>query len=127
MPVKDKDSSRIFKTAWFNKAAKKAHISDAELCLAIRQVIQGQVDDLGGGVFKKRLSDNNYRSIILTKSGKIWIYTYLFAKKDRQNIDVAELAEFKKLAKLYSRQPDSIIDTEIKNGDLLEICNVKET
>ena len=127
MPVKDKDSSRIFKTAWFNKAAKKAHISDAELCLAIRQVIQGQVDDLGGGVFKKRLSDNNYRSIILTKSGKIWICTYLFAKKDRQNIDVAELAEFKKLAKLYSRQPDSIIDTEIKNGDLLEICNVKET
>lgn len=127
MPVKDKDSSRIFKTAWFNKAAKKAHISDDELCLAIRQVIQGQVDDLGGGVFKKRLSDNNYRSIILTKSEKFWIYTYLFAKKDRGNIDVAELAEFKKLAKLYSRQPDSIIDTEIKNGDLLEICNVKET
>ncbi len=127
MPVKDKDSSRIFKTAWFNKAAKKAHISDDELCLAIRQVIQGQVDDLGGGVFKKRLSDNNYRSIILTKSGKFWIYTYLFAKKDRQNIDVAELAEFKKLAKLYSRQPEGIIDTEIKNGDLLEICNVKET
>lgn len=127
MPVKDKDSSRIFKTAWFNKAAKKAHISDDELCLAIRQVIQGQVDDLGGGVFKKRLSDNNYRSIILTKSGKFWIYTYLFAKKDRGNIDVAELAEFKKLAKLYSRQPDSIIDTEIKNGDLLEICNVEET
>jgi hypothetical protein len=127
MPVKDKDSSRIFKTAWFNKAAKKAHISDDELCLAMRQVIQGQVDDLGGGVFKKRLSDNNYRSIILTKSGKFWIYTYLFAKKDRGNIDVAELAEFKKLAKLYSRQPDSIIDTEIKNGDLLEICNVKET
>ncbi|NOS74358.1 MAG: type II toxin-antitoxin system RelE/ParE family toxin [Methyloglobulus sp.] len=127
MPVKDKDSSRIFKTAWFNKAAKKAHISDDELCLAIRQVIQGQVDDLGGGVFKKRLSDNNYRSIILTKSGKFWIYTYLFAKKDRENIDAAELAEFKKLAKLYSRQPDSVIDTEIKNGDLLEICNVKET
>lgn len=127
MPVKDKDSSRIFKTAWFNKAAKKAHISDDDLCLAMRQVIQGQVDDLGGGVFKKRLSDNNYRSIILTKSGKFWIYTYLFAKKDRQNIDVAELAEFKKLAKLYNRQPDSIIDTEIKNGDLLEICNVKET
>lgn len=127
MPVKDKDSSRIFKTAWFNKAAKKAHISDDELCLAIWQVIQGQVDDLGGGVFKKRLSDNNYRSIILTKSGKFWIYTYLFAKKDRENIDVAELAEFKKLAKLYSRQPDSVIDTEIKNGDLLEICNVKKT
>mgnify|MGYP003396156981 FL=1 len=127
MPVKDKDSSRIFKTAWFNKAAKKAHISDDELCLAIWQVIQGQVDDLGGGVFKKRLSDNNYRSIILTKSGKFWIYTYLFAKKDRENIDVAERAEFKKLAKLYSRQPDSVIDTEIKNGDLLEICNEKKT
>ena len=30
---------RIFKTSWFNKAAKKAHIKDSELRIAIDQVI----------------------------------------------------------------------------------------
>jgi hypothetical protein len=43
---------RTFKTAWFAKAASKARISDAALCKAIVQIVQGQADDLGGGVFK---------------------------------------------------------------------------
>lgn len=127
MTLKAEISSRIFKTAWFNKAAKKARISDKELCAAIRQVMQGQADDLGGGVFKKPLNDNKYRSIIVAKGGKYWIYTYLFAKKDRDNIGIDELAEFKKMASLYSRQSDAIIDAEVENGYLLEICNVKQT
>jgi hypothetical protein len=37
-------SERCFKTAWFAKAAKKAHIKDDELCKAIEQVIKGQSD-----------------------------------------------------------------------------------
>jgi hypothetical protein len=48
-------TNRAFKTARFSKDAKKARIKDAELCLAIQQVFLGQADDLGGGVFKKRL------------------------------------------------------------------------
>ena len=127
MIVKAENLSRIFKTAWFAKAAKKARITDEELCTAIRQVMQGQADDLGGGVFKKRLKDNRHRSIIIAKGGKYWIYVYLFAKKDRDNIGTDELSEFKKLATLYSRQTDAIIEAEIKNGDLLEICDGKQT
>ena len=50
---------RAFKTAWFSKAARKARISDAALTTAIREVMQGQADDLGGGVFKKRLDNLN--------------------------------------------------------------------
>ena len=126
MIVKAENLSRIFKTAWFAKAAKKARITDEELCTAIRQVMQGQADDLGGGVFKKRLKDNRHRSKIIAKGGKYWIYVYLFAKKDRDNIGIDELAEFKKLATLYSRQTDAIIEAEIKNGDLLEICDGKQ-
>jgi len=118
-----KKSSRVFKTAWFSKAAKKARISDSELCEAIRQVMQGQANDLGGGVFKKRLNENRHRSIILAKGGAYWIYTYLFAKKDRDNIDTDELAEFRKLATYYGRQTDPVIEAEIRNGDLVEICH----
>lgn len=54
-------SDRVFKTAWFAKATKKARISDKALSAAIRQVALGQADDLGGGVFKKRLNDNMHR------------------------------------------------------------------
>ena len=127
MIVKAENLSRIFKTVWFAKAAKKARISDEELCAAIRQVMLGHADDLGGGVFKKRLKDNRHRSIIIAKGGKYWIYVYLFAKKDRDNIGIDELLEFKKLATLYSHQTDSVIDAEIENGDLLEIFDGKQT
>ncbi len=126
MQMENNSLSRTVKTAWFSKAARKAHISDSDLCKAVQQVMQGQADDLGGGVFKKRLNDNRYRSIILAKGGRYWIYAYLFAKKDRDNIDINELTELRKLANLYSRQTDDIIEIEIKNGDLLEICNAKE-
>jgi hypothetical protein len=63
------EAVRTFKTAWFAKAARKAHLTDEELCLAIQQLILGRGDDLGGGVFKKRLKKNQYRSIILATAG----------------------------------------------------------
>ena len=85
---------RAFKTAWFTNAANKAKINEGALCKAIQQALLGQVDDLGGGVYKKRLEINNYRSIILAKGGDFWIYSYLFAKKDRGNIDDGELSAF---------------------------------
>jgi hypothetical protein len=74
-------SWRAFKTAWFAKAARKNRISDHELCEAMREVMSGQADDLGGGVFKKRLNKNMHRSIVLAKGGRHWIFAYLFAKK----------------------------------------------
>jgi len=98
---------RAFKTAGFAKTSKKARISDEELCQAIRQVWAGQVDDLGGGVYKKRLNENLHRSIILAKCGKFWIYEYLFAKKDRANIDTDELLAFRLLAKSYAGLTDN--------------------
>ena len=55
-----------------------------------------------GGVFKKRLNDNRHRSIILTRGDRYWIYEYLFAKQDRDNIDADELASFRMLAKSYA-------------------------
>lgn len=114
---------RAFKTARFNKDAKKAGIKDAELCEAIAQVVAGQADDLGGGVYKKRLNSNMHRSIILAKGGKFWIYEYLFAKKDRDNIDDDELAGFRLLAKSYAALTVPQIAHLLADKDLLEICH----
>jgi len=115
-------SERVFKTAWFAKASKKARISDEELCAAVVQVMLGQADDLGGGVFKKRLSKNQYRSLILARGRQYWVYAYLFAKKDRANIDEDELVSFRALAGLYARKTDQDLAKEVQLKELVEIC-----
>jgi hypothetical protein len=116
-------TARTLKTAWFAKAARKARITDEELCEAIRDVSMGQADDLGGGVFKKRLNKNMYRSIILAKFGRYWLYQYLFAKKDRANIDDDELKAFRLLAKSLQGATDEDISRLLTGGELTEICN----
>ena len=123
MLKKVSQTTRVFKTAWFAKEAGKARITDAELCSAIEQIMQGQADDLGGGVYKQRLNDNMHRAIILAKAGWHWVYTYLFAKNDRENIAPDELADFKKLAKFYALKTEAEIASELKSNYLLEICH----
>lgn len=119
-------TEQIFKTAWFAKAARKAHIADDELCFAIRQVMLGQADDLGGGVFKKRLRKNQYRSIILARAGHFWVYEYVFAKHNRANIEDQELAAFRKIAKAYGGLTAQQIRQLIQDNDWMEICNGNE-
>lgn len=116
---------RAFKTGWFRKAAKKARITDQALIAAVREVVRGQADDLGGGVFKKRLNDNMHRSIILAKGGRHWVFAYLFAKKDRANIEADELAGFKKLAQAYSQMTDDQLGAALSAGDLQELSDVE--
>ena len=116
-------SARVFKTAWFAKATRKALIADEELCLAIRQVMLGQADDLGGGVFKKRLDKNRNLSIILTKGRRFWVFEYLFAKKDRANIDESDLVKLRKIAKGYETLTDQQVNELNDEGSWMEICN----
>jgi hypothetical protein len=120
---RDRRSERVFKTAWFSKAARKALIGDVELCKAIREVMLGQADDLGGGVYKKRLGRNLYRSIVVAKGGRYWVYAYLFAKKDRANIDAGDLAELRKIAKAYEALTQKQVNELIGEGSWMEICN----
>jgi len=121
MPAQRKQ--RVFKTSKFSKSASKAGISDQELCTAINEVMAGQADDLGGGVFKKRVNSNRHRSIVLAKGGRYWVYAYLFAKKDRDNIDDAELDGFRLLAKAYAGLTDFQVDQLVNGKDFVEICN----
>ncbi|MGD0547196.1 MAG: type II toxin-antitoxin system RelE/ParE family toxin [Terracidiphilus sp.] len=123
MPDPEGRAERVFKTAWFSKAARKARIEDAELCTAIRQVMLGQADDLGGGVFKKRLGRNLYRSIVVAKGGRYWVYAYLFAKKDRANIGSDELVAFRSVAGLYARKTETDIEKELQLKEIVEICH----
>jgi len=113
---------RAFKTKWFAKAANKRGITDLELSRAVKEAAAGQADDLGGGVYKKRLNKNMDRSILLAKSGSSWIYVFLFHKADRDNIEGDELMAFRVLAKTYARITPRELTALIDSNELVEIC-----
>ena len=115
--------ARTFKTAWFHKQARKAKISDAQLCNAVAQISQGQMVNLGGGVYKKRLDGNRYRSIILAHIGHFWVYEFLFAKNDQDNIAESELMAFRTLVKAYKGLSSTQVQQLLDEGDFLEICH----
>jgi hypothetical protein len=117
---------RVFRTPWFSRAARKAGIGDSELCEAIAQTMKGQAVDLGGGVFKKRLNKNRHRSIIVAKAGQHWVYEYLFAKKDRDNIEETELAAFRKLARHFQTLTSWQFDQLVRQENFTEICHDRE-
>lgn len=116
-------AQRVFKTKWFNKAAKVAGISDADLCRAARQLMHGQGDDLGGNAWKKRLDQNRKRGIVLNKVGHFWFSVFLLAKSDRENIDDRELNAFRKLATDFNKLRRTEIDELIALKELIEICH----
>ena len=64
-----------------------------------------------------------HRSIILAKGGRYWIYEYLFAKKDRANIEDDELEDFRILAKAYAMLTEQQIARLLADKDLTEICH----
>jgi hypothetical protein len=78
---------------------------------------------LGGGIFKKRLSKNLYRSILLAKGSRYWVYEYLFAKKDRDNITDGELTKFRQLAKTYETLTEQQVNWLMQENSWMEICN----
>ena len=49
------------------------------------------------------------------------MFAYLFAKKDRANIDPDELADFKKLAQAYGRMTEAELASALSQGDLQEL------
>jgi hypothetical protein len=116
-------TDRTFKTRKFAKDAGAVDIADDELCAAIAEARAGQADDLGGGVFKKRLNRNEHRAIILSNIGVFWVYEYIFAKKDRDNITPGELAAFCKLAADRRKLTLAQIAALIAAGQLIEICH----
>lgn len=123
MTVSQSPQSRVFKTAWFAKAAGKRGITDPALCKAMHEVMEGKADFLGSGVWKKRVNDNMDRIIVAAKGGKNWFFVFLFMKKERENITRAEEAAFKKLASSYALLTPAAISTLLMSNELVEICH----
>jgi hypothetical protein len=63
----------------------------------------------------------------LAKGGEYWVYEYLFAKKDRANIENDELLAFRLLANSYAGFKEQQLSQLLVNGDFVEICHDDET
>ena len=59
----------------------------------------------------------------MAKGGYYWVYEFLFAKKDLDNITDDELANFRILAKSYAEISEHQIEQLLSNKSLVEICH----
>jgi hypothetical protein len=119
---------RIFRNKPFTRFARRARITDRELCYAILEIEQGLVDaDLGGGVIKQRIArrgggkSGGFRALILFKAGERAFFVHGFAKSDRDNIQDDELAALKTLAGELLSYDNAALANCIAAGALTEV------
>lgn len=124
----DFSTTRVFKTKWFARFARREGIMDATLCEAVERAQKGIVDaDLGGNVLKQRIArpgsgrSGGYRTILLLRIGTRAVFVYGFAKSDRANIDKDELEGFRSLAAELLNYEDERIEKALDAGALLEV------
>ena len=121
---------RIFKNKKFARFASSEGISDARLCLVVRDADSGKIDaDYGGGVIKQRISrpgqgkSGGYRSIILYRQGDKAFFVYGFPKNERDSIDKVEERAFKELAKITFAFSDEELYMLVKTGAYKEVTD----
>jgi len=120
---------RVFQTRAFAQFCRKSKIAEDDLCMMVDSMVLGAIDaDLGGGVYKQRLrrrgqgKSGGYRTIVLVRFGQIAMFTYGFAKNERDNIDHTELMRFRKFAKEVFDYDDEELKKLANAGAIFEIC-----
>ena len=119
---------RIFKTKWFIRFAKKEGITDRSLAKEADKIAKGETgDDLGGYVYKLRLSrsgagkSGGYRVILFFRLDNKIFFDYAYAKSNRDNISSDELKAFRWSAKIALNLTDEQIQARLNDGRLKEI------
>lgn len=119
---------RIFRTRPFRRWMKRVGLSDAGLLKAVAEMKAGLIDaDLGGGVLKKRIAVGGRgkragaRTIVATNRDDRWFFIHGYGKNEKVNIDEAEAAAFRLLAKELLARTASHLDVLVTSGDLEEI------
>ena len=118
--------SRLFKTRHFADAASRAWVCDSELSEAFGEMLKGRADNLGGGVWKKRLNQNRHRCIVLARGRHYWVYQFLFAKQNQSNISQKDLTAFRAMAKTYEGLSEIQIQRLLDIKEFVEICHDQE-
>ncbi len=120
---------RVFKTRHFSRWMRKTDLTEAALCAAVREMVQGLIDaDLGGGVLKKRVGlagrgkRGGGRTLVATNKGDRWFFVFGFEKNERANISTEEKEALQAIAQDLLSRAGEEIDAGIEDGSLQEIC-----
>jgi hypothetical protein len=118
----------VYKSKPFDRFARKARITDADLWKAAQLANNGVINaDLGGGVIKQRIAragggkSGGSRSIILFRKNDRAVYVHGFEKKDKANIGQSDLMAFRALANDVLHCPDSTIAHRVTSGSLIPV------
>lgn len=121
---------RIFKTKWFNKWAEREKLSDEAIRNAVEELVAGLIDaDLGGHVYKKRISlpgrgkRGGVRTLLAFKIEERAIFMYGFPKNERTNITADELRALKAYAKELLGYSEAALEKAVKAKVLIEVKN----
>lgn len=119
---------RIYKSAAFERFARKQNIADEAVKEAIERAERGLIDaDLGGGVIKQRIArpgqgkSGGYRVIILYRQEHRSFLIYGFAKSDRDNIEDNELATYRLSAQQVLNLTEEHLSELIRIGQFSEV------
>jgi hypothetical protein len=122
--------SRVFRTRTFSRWMHTTGLTDAALCEAVSEMVEGLVDaDLGGHVVKKRIrlpgrgKHGGARTIVATNRGNRWFFLYGFGKNERANIDKDELRFFQEVAKELLGLDEVQITMALSAGEIVEMCH----
>jgi hypothetical protein len=121
---------RVLKLKAFARWARKEGLAERSLRLAVEEMRSGLIDaDLGGGLFKKRVArpgagkSGGYRTLLAADLRERWVFMYGFAKSERDDLDDAELRDWKRLAKSYLALTEEMLDRAVDAGTLIEVTN----
>lgn len=121
---------RVFKTRQFARWMRQTELTDAALCMSVREMMAGLVDaDLGGHVLKKRVAvpgrgkRGGVRTLVATRRGSRWFFVYGFEKKEKANVSRAELEALQWLARELLDLTAEQLELSIQDGALQEICH----
>jgi len=119
---------RVFVTHPFRRFQRKEQIRDAQLAQAIADAERGLIAaDLGGGLIKQRVARpgqgkrSGFRTLIAYQAGDRAVFLFGFAKRERDNISEAQLADLKVLASDMLSRSDDVIDEAIASGSIQEV------
>ncbi len=121
---------RVFKTRHFARWMRKTSLTDAALCQAVREMVEGLIDaDLGGDVVKKRVAlpgrgkSGGVRTLVATRKASRWFFLFGFEKSERANVSANELEALQALASELLARSGPELEVAVEDGALQEICH----
>ncbi|HWK53339.1 MAG TPA: type II toxin-antitoxin system RelE/ParE family toxin [Hyphomicrobiales bacterium] len=118
----------ILKRKDFARWQASRRLSNAALCIAIREIESGLIDaDLGNSLYKQRIAlpgrgkSGGYRTLLSARIGSRYVFLYGFQKNDRVNITHEEKKALQYAGQVILALSADAVRKALQTGVLLEV------